>query len=205
MPIGSVYGVGIEAPARERERSAADAEAAELPLISLLSRALLTFALEYERGAPLSLCVQGNGLRVLSADGVPLRELPARTGVSKEAVDMVVNQLQRVGCVELGPLPGAARGKLARLTADRGLKARDAGLQRLARTLAGWRERYGEGTMTALDDALGPIVGDGTRAGSPLFAGLEPHPDGWRAKAPMPERLPWFAMVTHRGGYPDGS
>ena len=118
---------------------------------------------------------------------------------------MIVNQLQRVGCVGLVPLPGAARGKLERPSADRGLQARAAGSRRLARTLNGWCERYGDGAVTALHEPLEPIAGHGTRAGSPLFAGLDPYPDGWRAMAPKSERLPWFPTVTHRGGYPDGS
>ena len=205
MPIGSVYGVGIEEPSLQRDPERRDADPAGLPLISLLSRALLTFALDYERGAKLSLCVQCNGLRVLTAEGVPLRQLPTDTGVAKEGVSMIVNQLQRVGCVGLVPLPGAARGKLARLSADRGLQARAAGSRRLARTLDGWCERYGDGAVTALHEALEPIAGHGACAASPLFAGLDPYPDGWRAMAPKSERLPWFPMVTHRGGYPDGS
>lgn len=141
MPIGSVYGVGIDKPSPRGDPEPRDSTAVGLPLISLLSQALLTLALDYERGARLSLCVQCNGLRVLGADGVPLRELPARTGVAKEAVRMVVNQLQRTGCIELVPLPGAARGKLVRLTPDRGGRARAAGARRLARALNGWRER----------------------------------------------------------------
>ena len=35
--------------------------------------------------------------------------------------------------------------------------------------------------------------------------GLEPYPDGWRAKVRRPEALPHYPMVLHRGGYPDGS
>ena len=40
---------------------------------------------------------------------------------------------------------------------------------------------------------------------SPLFAGLEPYPDGWRAAVRPPATLPHYPMVLHRGGYPDGS
>ena len=53
--------------------------------------------------------------------------------------------------------------------------------------------------------------------GQPLIgAGLVPYPDGWRAHPPyqwLTEAmiadpagvLPHYPMVTHRGGYPDGS
>jgi hypothetical protein len=51
---------------------------------------------------------------------------------------------------------------------------------------------------------LTPLAGDGT-ATAPLFAGLAPYPDGWRAAVPSPVALPHHPMVLHRGGYPDGS
>ena len=55
---------------------------------------------------------------------------------------------------------------------------------------------------TALRRALEPLA-----AGDPprLFAGLEPYPDGWRARVPAPAALPHYPMTLHRGGYPDGS
>lgn len=37
------------------------------------------------------------------------------------------------------------------------------------------------------------------------YLGLTPPADGWRASFLMLPRLPQFPMVTHRGGYPDGS
>jgi DNA-binding MarR family transcriptional regulator len=202
MPIGSVYGVGIGEPGpaeSDRDRAVDD------QLITLLSQALLLFALDYERGAKLSLAVHLDGLRVLDAEGVAVRELPRLTGISKEAIAMIVKRLERVGCVELVPALEGGRGKRARLTADRGVKARAAGLRRLQRVLDDWRERFGVDPISELLGALEPVVGDGTRAGSPLFAGLEPYPDGWRAQVPAPDLLPWFPMLLHRGGYPDGS
>ena len=204
MPIGSVHGVGIGDPdpaEPERDHDAADAPS----LITLLSRALLLCALDYERGAKLSLAVQLNGLRVLDAKGVALRDLPRLTGVSKEAIAMIVRQLDRVGCVELVASPDGGGGRHVRLTADRGVRARAAGSRRCQRVLTSWRERFGADTVSELASALEPIVGDGTRAGSPLFEGIEPYPDGWRAQAPAPELLPWWPTVLHRGGYPDGS
>ena len=38
-----------------------------------------------------------------------------------------------------------------------------------------------------------------------LFQGLEPYPDNWRASVRRPVTLPYYPMVLHRGGYPDGS
>jgi hypothetical protein len=43
------------------------------------------------------------------------------------------------------------------------------------------------------------------RERSPLFAGLKPYPDGWRGDVRPADTLPWFPMVLHRGGWPDGS
>ncbi|MGB7741631.1 MAG: hypothetical protein WBL41_02645 [Terracidiphilus sp.] len=45
----------------------------------------------------------------------------------------------------------------------------------------------------------------GSVGASPLLQGLHPYPDNWRASLPMPEVLPHFPMVLHRGGFPDGS
>ena len=45
----------------------------------------------------------------------------------------------------------------------------------------------------------------GAPGGPPLMQGLEPYPDGWRAKVRRPGVLPHYPMVLHRGGYPDGS
>jgi DNA-binding MarR family transcriptional regulator len=204
LPIGSVYGVGIGDP-KPAEASGDREGADDRALITLLSQALLLFALDYERGAKLSLAVHLDGLRVLDTGGVALADLPRRTGVSKEAIAMLVKHLERVGCVELVPSPDGGRGKHARLTDERGVGAQAAGAQRRQRLLDTWRQRFGATTVSELQSALEPIVGDGTRAGSPLFDGLEPYPDGWRAQVPAPDLLPWFPMVLHRGGYPDGS
>jgi hypothetical protein len=43
------------------------------------------------------------------------------------------------------------------------------------------------------------------RSLSPLFRGLEPYPDGWRASLRRPNTLPHYPMILHRGGFPDGS
>jgi hypothetical protein len=51
---------------------------------------------------------------------------------------------------------------------------------------------------------LEPLVGEPGAESSPLFLGLTPHPDGWRASVPALRTLPHFPMVLHRGGYPDG-
>ena len=173
----------------------------ELPLGPLLSRGLLLFALGYERGVKLSLAVMLNVVRVLDADGVRVADLPRLSGVSKEAIAMALGLLEKAKCVETW---SHDRRRMVRLT-DRGLNARQRGLHRVSDREAAWRKRFGDEAIDELRGALEPLVGDATRTGSPLFDGLEPYPDGWRADRPPPDTLPWFPMVLHRGGWPDGS
>jgi DNA-binding MarR family transcriptional regulator len=179
----------------------ADQVLAELPLTVLLSRVLLAFALGYEHGTKLSLAVMVNVVRVLDADGVRVAGLPRLSGVSAEAIAMALKLLEKAKCVETWCHD---RRRMVRLT-DRGLNARQRGLARVRDREASWRERFGDQAIDELRGALEPLVADATRAGSPLFEGLEPYPDGWRADRPAPDTLPWFPMVLHRGGWPDGS
>ena len=172
-----------------------------LPLSALLSRALLAFALEYEREAGLALAVAANVLRVLGTDGTRLRDLPELTGTSKESVRWALGILTRGDLAAEEPDPAASRGKVARLT-PRGLDA-----QHLYHELTGtierrWHDRFTPAVAGALRAALEPLA-----EGQPpaLFAGLEPYPDNWRASVRRPATLPHFPMVLHRGGYPDGS
>jgi hypothetical protein len=171
--------------------------AGESSLGAQLSRPLLAFALGYERGVKLSLAVMLNVVRVLDGDGVRVTDLPGLSGVSPEAIAMALKLLANLKCVEMW---SSDRRRMVRLT-DRGLNARRHGLRRVRDREAAWQERFGDELRTA----LAPLVGDGTLSGSPLFAGLEPYPDGWRADVRPPARLPWFPMVLHRGGWPDGS
>jgi methyltransferase (TIGR00027 family) len=172
-----------------------------LPLSALLSRVLLAFVLEYEREAGLSLAVAANVLRVLRAEGTRLRDLPALTGTSTESVRWALGILTRGHLAAEEPDPAAGRGKVARLT-PRGLDA-----QHLYHELTGtierrWDDRFTPGVTGALRASLEPLA-----AGQPppLFGGLEPYPDNWRASVRRPATLPHFPMVLHRGGYPDGS
>ena len=175
-------------------------------IAALLSQALLSFTLEYEDEAALSLAISANVVRVLSADGTPIRDLPARSGVSKEAITAAVGFLQRNGYAAVEHDP-ANRSKLVWLT-DEGLAAQ-AQHARLAKAVEQrWRKRLG-GDFDRLTKAL--------ITGRQLALGLQPYPDGWRAaRNPYRARthavladpvsaLPQYPMVLHRGGYPDGS
>jgi len=177
--------------------------AASLGLLSSLARVLLSFALELEQASRLSVAVRASTLRVLDPVGVRPRHLPALTGASVEAVRSQLGFLERRGCVERLADPSAARGQVARLT-ERGRQAQVRSARLVAETEAAWRDRLGDAAVEDLDRALAAVVG--VEQPSPLLLdGTEPHPDGWRAARPRPATLPWYPLVLHRGGYPDGS
>jgi hypothetical protein len=72
-----------------------------LPLATLLSRALLSFAMEFERESDLSLAICANVVRVLDEEGARLRDIPLLSGVSKEAIAMAMGVLKKKGVVEV--------------------------------------------------------------------------------------------------------
>jgi methyltransferase (TIGR00027 family) len=175
-----------------------------LPLSALLSRALLAFALDYEAASQLSLAVGANLLRVLDAEGIRLRDLPASTGISKEAVRWALGVLLRARLAVEEPDPAASRGKVARLT-PKGLHAQRTHRDLMQATEATWRDRFGADTLAALRQPLDALATSADAEPPPLFRALEPYPENWRAKTGPPATLPHYPMVLHRGGYPDGS
>jgi hypothetical protein len=182
----------------------AEVEVAGLPLSALLSRALLSFALEYERESKLPLAIGANLLRVLDRGGARLRDLPLLAGISKEAASWSMGILVRSRLAVEAPDPAATRGKVARPTIA-GIAA-----QSDYRELAGmveqrWQERFTGGTVSTLRHALEALATAPDGRPPPLFGGLSPYPDNWRAQVRPPDILPHYPMVLHRGGYPDGS
>src|SRR5580704_10816956 len=110
------YGLFSRGPDRKRRTPAGreDGIGSRLPLPALLSRALLAFAIEFERESDLSLAIGANVVRVLDEKGVRVRDLPILTGVSKEAIGMAMGVLRKrhFAVVE----PDGNRVKVARLT-----------------------------------------------------------------------------------------
>ena len=179
-------------------------DGSSLSLLTLLSRALLAFTIEFEREWELSLAISSNVLRVLDEKGVPLRGLPLLTGVSKEAVSMALGFLKERKYVTFAADPNVGRTKLVRITA-KGREAQVAYVQRLGAIEEQWHARFGEDTIRGLRNSLQPLVGETDANQSPLFRGIEPDPEGWRANVQRPNTLPHHPMVLHRGGFPDGS
>ncbi len=201
MPIP---GFGLYSNGARYARKRLRVEHAETMLPVLMARVLLAFAVDFESEFPLSLGMGANVLRVLRDEPLPVRDLPRLTGVSKEAVAMSLTFLVTQGYAVVDAHPAGGRAKAARLT-SKGSKAQDAYRNRLRVVEEQWRQRFGAVVIDGLRKSLEPLVGGGTAETSPLFKGLDPPPNCWRAKVPRPETLPHFPLVLHRGGFPDGS
>ena len=193
-------------------RQAGRAGDTELP--ALLSRVLLAFAVDVERESPLSMVVGAGLLRVLGTDPARIAGLPGRAGLSKEASSVALGWLERRGYAVTAPDPAASRGQLARLT-RRGHQAQQDHRRLVGAVEQRWRDRFGADLISELVSSLRALFTrqDGQQR---IAAGLVPHPDGWRAHPPYLSRtqamvddpagtLPHYPMVSHRGGFPDGS
>lgn len=200
------YGLFSKGPDRgPRLASAPKVEnASSLPLSALLSRVLLAFAIEFERESEVSLAICANVLRFLGEERVRVRDLPLLSGVSKEAIATSLSYLTKRGYAVVKPESPGGSVKVLLLT-PKGQRARDTYRRLLATIEDLWQARFGKDTIHILRDLLERLVGEPNADASPLFRGLEPYPDGWRASVPKPSTLPHYPMVLHRGGFPDGS
>jgi DNA-binding MarR family transcriptional regulator len=176
----------------------------QLTLAALLSRVLLAFAEEFESDSPLSLAMCADVLRVLDEKGVRLRDMPLLSGVSKEAISMGLGILRKRSLVVIETEATGSKAKIVRLT-PKGREAQRAYHERVAAIEESWFERFGKDALHRLRTLLEALAGEPTAERSPLFQGLEPYPDGWRAGVRRPQTLPHYPLVLHRGGYPDGS
>jgi DNA-binding MarR family transcriptional regulator len=211
------YGLFSREPGNYKRRAQtkrSEADTWRLPLSALLSRVLLAFAIEFERESDLSMAICANVLRVLNEKGVRARDLPALSGVSKESISMAMGILQKAKLAAVESEADAGRTRLVLLT-EKGQRAQDAYRKLLATIEERWQTRFGKNGIDNLRKSLEKLAlapsSDSRSASapdagqSPLFRGLEPYPDNWRAKRPRPITLPHFPMVLHRGGFPDGS
>jgi hypothetical protein len=160
----------------------------------LLARTLLLVTTDVAAaGARVPMGLGANTLRVLTAEGVRNRDLPLLTGTAKEAVAVSLSALRGAGAVTV-------ESGVARLT-PAGVRAQ----KHFARVT-------GPPPPSDLTAAAEAILAD---TGG-LVAGLTPHPGGWRAHPPYvsltrallkdpANRLAQYPMISHRGGYPDGS
>jgi DNA-binding MarR family transcriptional regulator len=187
---------------RDRSLGTAVPAIAALPLASLLSKALLWFAIEFERDSEVSLAICASVLRLLTEEGVQVRDLPRLASVSKEAIAMSLSFLVKRGYAAIKSETTASRSRVLVLTA-KGRSAKDKYRQLVWAIEERWKSRFGEEAVFRLRELLERL--EPTAQRSPLLRGLEPYPDGWRASIPKLEGLPHYPMVLHRGGFPDGS
>ena len=178
--------------------------ASNAPLSALLSKVLLAFAIEFERDSAVSLAISANVLRLVGGPGVRVRDLPRLAAVSKEAIAMSLSFLETHAYAIIEPESPGSRVKMLVLTA-KGRQACEAYHQLVWVIEKRWQTRFGNDAVRSLRESLEQLAGGPSAQLSPLFQGLQPYPDGWRAKMPRPTCLPHYPMVLHRGGFPDGS
>ncbi|MGZ4196044.1 MAG: hypothetical protein ACXVUE_13065 [Solirubrobacteraceae bacterium] len=176
----------------------------DLRLSALLARALIAFAVPFERRADLSLSISANVVRVLGPEFVPVREVAPTAGVATEAIRVGLGYLDKRGYVEFKTDVRAGRGHLVRLT-DKGLGAHKTYRRLVAGIELRWRERFGVEAVDELRETLELLAIPTANGRPPLFAAIEPYPDGWRAAGRRRQHLPHFPVVLHRGGFPDGA
>jgi DNA-binding MarR family transcriptional regulator len=152
----------------------------------------------------LSLAISANVVRTLDEKAVRVRDLPLLTGVSKEAISTALGFLEKRHAVGVEPDQAGSRVKVARLT-PKGREAQNAYHALVGSIEKRWEACFGNDTIGNLRKSLERLAGDSTAQGSPLFRGLKPYPEGWRASIQKPNILPHYPMVLHRGGFPDGS
>jgi hypothetical protein len=173
----------------------------------LVAQALLAYTVDFERTSDLALPLVANVVRV-TGDGIVQRDVPAASGISKEATSVALTALTRSGHALVEGRTAATR--IVRLTAS-GEATRSAAPAVHAGIEQTWVERLGARGVARFRSLLEEVLEH-----PKLEDGLRPHPDGWRASKPYLERteallrdprgtLPHYPMVLHRGGWPDGS
>jgi hypothetical protein len=65
--------------------------------------------------------------------------------------------------------------------------------------------REGSETVDELRETLELLAVPAAEGQTPLFEGIEPYRDGWRAAGRGRQHLSHFPVVFHRGGFPDGA
>jgi hypothetical protein len=176
----------------------------EHTLPTLLAKLLLAFAIEFERDSGLSLAVSANLLRLTSDEGVRVRDLPRLSGVSKEAVAFLLRRAEECCLGIIGKESQSSKVKMF-IPTPGGQRAQDTYHHMVRSIEKNWKASYGSERVEKLRTLLERIVGTSAAEPSPLFKGLQPYPDGWRASVPRLEQLPHYPMILHRGGFPDGS
>ena len=91
--------------------------------------------------------------RFVGPEGARLTELAEQSGLTKQAVGEVADELERLGYAERAPDPADGRAKIIRLT-PLGGRAQAAGRRIFGEIEAEWAERYGAEKVAAMRELL---------------------------------------------------
>lgn len=94
----------------------------------------------------------------LRPGGLSQAALTARMGISKQAVQQLVDNLVADGIVERAPDPGDGRGKLVRFT-RKGIRALEESNEAKRAIEARWRKKLGETRYAGLVAAIDTLTG----------------------------------------------
>jgi DNA-binding MarR family transcriptional regulator len=110
-----------------------------------------------EEGHPLIRPGHGCVFRFVDLEGTRLTALAERSGLTKQAVGEVVDDLERMGYVERVGDPADGRAKIIRLT-ERGWEGQRAAQRVFADIERRWAERFGEERLSTLRELLEEIA-----------------------------------------------
>lgn len=139
-----------------------EADGSRVPLSALLARArelsveLLHRRLEAEGFAGIR-NRHGSVFRFIDADGSRLTVLAERSGLTKQAIGELVDELERLGYVERAADPGDRRAKVIRLT-DRGVQGQAAAARILADVEQRWARHLGRDQVAQLRRTVEEII-----------------------------------------------
>jgi hypothetical protein len=176
LPAGMHVGEGEPYPPGSARNLAAH------PLSALLSKALLMFAIEYNRESPTPLVLSANMIRVLGELPVRLGDVPRLTGGSPESSDVGWRERPYV-VVEAEPEGG--KGSVVRLSV-RGMYAHMVYRQITADLEYRWETRYGRSTVRNLRASLERVLDRKEGGRSVLGEGLVPPSGTVRAGDSFP-------------------
>jgi DNA-binding MarR family transcriptional regulator len=104
--------------------------------------------------------VHNHVLRNLDAEGTRASVIAERSGLTRQAITQIVDELEEAGVVAREPDPEDGRAKRVVYT-DAGREAFAASRARIAAIAERWRAELGEARFEALDEALRDLTGRG--------------------------------------------
>ena len=111
-----------------------------------------------EAGHPSIRAGHGCVFRFIDEGGSRLTELAGSSGLSKQAVGEVVDDLEQLGYVERDADPEDRRAKIIRLTTQ-GAEAQQTAIRIFGDIERDWAERYGEERVAAMRGLLEEMAG----------------------------------------------